>query len=228
MTMQTTKAVHLVFGQSSAGTLKIMLRELGLEHQECVLCFSYLFSVGPIWKLHEKSGWNHRIKWFNSRFFSENSLFGDDQDFLDIKEKIRLLQPDMTIYIWTGESAHEQIGLRYALFLLKKQQSIVVINTTRAYTKQFYQPDSQFYLLHMGEMVPEKLALIYEENKANRFITIQERNRYTQEWERLAESMTHYVFGKMVKYIVSKKIITTRLSSKRRNSCIVTNPSKIS
>lgn len=94
----------------------------------------------------------------------------------------------MTIYIWAGESAHEQVGLRYALYLLKECQNIILIHTTQDYTKLFYRPDSQVTFLHMGEMISEDLALIYEKNKEKRVLTQQERNRFTQEWERLAES----------------------------------------
>lgn len=82
---------------------------------------------------------------FKSRQFSVN-----EQDFLDFKEQIRLLQLDMTIYIWAGESAHEQVGLRYALYLLKECQNIILIHTTQDYTKLFYRPDSKSYFSTYG------------------------------------------------------------------------------
>lgn len=61
------KAVHIVFGDSPAGSLKIALEEMGLKDEEKVITFSDIFSVGPVWRLHEKKGLSNRYEWLKKR-----------------------------------------------------------------------------------------------------------------------------------------------------------------
>ncbi|SOC41508.1 uncharacterized protein DUF1835 [Ureibacillus acetophenoni] len=54
---------HIVFGDSSAGSLKLALKELGLNEQERIINLSDLFSIGPIGNLHDSQGVANRFEW---------------------------------------------------------------------------------------------------------------------------------------------------------------------
>ncbi|MEK5392949.1 DUF1835 domain-containing protein [Margalitia sp. FSL K6-0131] len=46
--------IHIIFGASASGSLKFVLREMGLNKEQ-VIAFWDIFSIGPIWKLHEEN-----------------------------------------------------------------------------------------------------------------------------------------------------------------------------
>ena len=75
--------VHIVFGDSPAGSLKIALKKLGLSHQEKIITFSDLFSIGPIWNLHNLQGISNRSKWFR------NHIIIDDEDLYHHEEHFK-------------------------------------------------------------------------------------------------------------------------------------------
>src|SRR5690554_957349 len=70
------KVVHILFGDSASGSLKRALKEMELQDEEKVISFSDMFSIGPVWQLHDEVGLNQRYKWI------KNHLIFDD-DYLD-------------------------------------------------------------------------------------------------------------------------------------------------
>ncbi|MGG4266606.1 DUF1835 domain-containing protein [Peribacillus simplex] len=186
-----SEVLHIVFGQSTSGSLKMSLRELGMENEEQVLCFSDIFSVGPIWKLHDEVGVKQRIDWFRTRFLSEDDYYELDYgtNFNKSKDIVCHVPEETTIFLWAGDSSHEQTGVRYVLYLLNdKRNNIILINTTKAYHEQFKGSTKEYSPLTTGEILPEKLMSIYEKNKTNNPISIEDRRKFHREWELLAEA----------------------------------------
>lgn len=48
--------IHILFGISAAESLKVALKNLGLHKEEKVISFWEMFSVGPVWHLHDEIG----------------------------------------------------------------------------------------------------------------------------------------------------------------------------
>jgi hypothetical protein len=69
--------IHILFGPSPAGGLKVALKDLGLEKKDSVISFWDMFSVGPIRKLHEMDGTGNRLDWMKRLI--------DDRDILDFQ-----------------------------------------------------------------------------------------------------------------------------------------------
>lgn len=167
------------------------LSELGMENEEQVICFSDIFSIGPIWKLHDEFGVKQRIDWFRTRFLSEDDYYEMDygKDFNKTKDKVCHVPEEATIFLWAGDSSHEQTGVRYVLYLLNnKRNNIILINTTKAYHEQFKDSNRVYSPLTTGGIPPEKLKSIYEKNKTNNPIAIEDRRKSHREWEALAEA----------------------------------------
>ena len=100
---------------------------------------------------------------------------------------ISAIRHDIPIIIWAGDNAHEQTALRFVLYLLReKANDVAVINATADYKKLFRIPDKECYPLHTGEIIPEKLAMIYQKNRAAQPLSQEERKKYEEEWEELA------------------------------------------
>ena len=149
--------IHILFGASSAGSLKVALKDLGRYKMEKVISFWGMFSIGPIWQLHEEIGVETRLNWMKNVMNDENEDFHDYMNrFQETINQINSIQEGVPITIWISDSSHEQTGLRFVLYLLKnKKNDILVINTTKKHSELFNKKDIEYTVLHTGEIPPE-------------------------------------------------------------------------
>ncbi|UVI29709.1 DUF1835 domain-containing protein [Paenibacillus spongiae] len=184
--------VHIVFGDSVAGSLKYVIRQLGIENTNKVVSFRDQFSFGPLWRLHEEAGRAHRVEWFRDHINEDLILetgqnLDDDYDTYHqrIMEQIDHIPAEASIVIWSGNNAHEQIGLRYALYLLrKKQNEIFVFNAVEACERRFNTSDQN--IKFAGEIPPEKLQNVFGEIEDNGSIDFETKKLMEHEWLSLA------------------------------------------
>lgn len=182
--------IHILFGDSSAGCLRIALKKMGVYQVEKVISFWDMFSIGPVWMLHEKLGQEARFDWMKNVMSDENEDFLDYiKRFQESVKQIDSIQEGVPIIIWISDSSHEQTGLLYVLQLLKnKDNDIMVINTTKKHSKLFNKKDIEYTVLHTGEILPEKLQVIYEQSKNEPPLSQHERESLEKEWLSLSES----------------------------------------
>ena len=108
---------HIVFGDSPAGSLKFALKESDLIQKENVINCSDLFSIGPIWNLHDAQGINNRYEWLRTHISMDDEwLFTYEKSFQQTLLNIEQIPRHHTIVIWAGENAHEQTALRFILY----------------------------------------------------------------------------------------------------------------
>jgi len=175
--------VHIVFGRSVLGSMKV-----GLPDNEKVIGFPELFSTGPILDLHDNMGLASRFEWM------ENHFLLDGEDVRNEKSRLRnaflavaSIPEHVSVVIWTGDNAHEQTGLRLALYLLKdKGNEVYLINATDVYTALLSEADREYFPIHSGELAPEDLRFIYEHNYPNKPLSMEQRKQFEQDWEALA------------------------------------------
>ncbi|AMA74174.1 DUF1835 domain-containing protein [Aneurinibacillus thermoaerophilus] len=183
------KKVHIIFGVSASGSLRMVLKESGVSGEEKVITFSDLFSIGPVWQLHTEEGREARKEWFTEHFrYSEGDSTHYMQHFQTALNEIYSIPSDVPVTIWTGENAHEQTGLRFVLYLLREKiNTITIINTAEAYKQHFNRQDTRS--LYTGEISTERLQTIYDEiDRLIQPLTIQNRDRLVEEWLRLADT----------------------------------------
>ncbi len=180
---------HIVFGDSPTGSLKIALKESDLIQQENIINCSDLFSIGPIWNLHDAQGINNRYEWLRTHInMDEELLFTYEKSFQQTILNIEQIPSHHTIVIWVGENAHEQTALRLVLYVLKeKTNDIAMININDAYKTHFDRPEIDFTPRHMGELSSKQLKQIYENGKNGNALTQTERKKLEQQWEQLCE-----------------------------------------
>jgi hypothetical protein len=181
---------HILFGDSPAGSLKYALKKMGLSKREKVISFWDMFSVGPVWRLHEKAGQEARFDFMQKVMTSEYDDFQDYQKkFYETINQINSIPEDVPITIWVAENSHEQTGLRYVLYILKnKINDIKVINSTKMVAEKYNRPDLKYIALKTGEIIPEKLGVIYKESKALASLSQHERKALEEEWAGLADT----------------------------------------
>lgn len=182
--------IHILFGASASGSLKYALREMGLDNREKVISFWDIFSIGPVWQLHEENGVKSRFEWMKKCLNDEYDEFPDyKQKFEKAINQINSIPEGVHITIWTSDNAHEQTGLRFVVYLLKgRNVYISLINTTAEYEELFQVKKIKYTPLHSGEIPPEKLQIIYEQGHGKLF-TDHDRENLEKEWLSLAESL---------------------------------------
>ncbi|GAF65140.1 hypothetical protein BTS2_2038 [Bacillus sp. TS-2] len=179
-------AVHIVFGGTQAGSIAQMLKNQNLLEREAVISFDERFSIGPIWNLHENEGIQHRSDWIVNHINLENEQLEDYQEtFIKKIDEIKSIETKAKIVIWVGDNAHEQTALSYILYTLKNHSNeIQCIHATKDY--QEIQPDDTYVPLHIGEMLPESLSIIYDLHKNSPALSAEEKKVYEDNWEDLA------------------------------------------
>lgn len=179
------KAVHIVCGESPAGSLRV-----GLGRENKVIGFPDFFAVGPIQELHDQAGRKLRYEWLRDHLNYPNNFIEKEYEkrFSKTLAEIDAIPDSVPIVIWTAENANEQTGARYLLYLLKeKLNDIFLINTTIAYQQLFNTNEYQYFYFHTGEVHPEKLNIIYQEKLTNP-LTINEKTRAEKEWIALSKT----------------------------------------
>lgn len=178
---QPYHTIHIVFGASAAGGLK-----MALPKDEKVILFSDLFSIGPVQQLHTEKGLEQRKKWlFLHINLDEESTHTYIEDFQQSVADIKNIPEHIPIYIWTANNAHEQTAARFVLHILKeKKNDIRIINISTAFQKLW----PNIIPVHTGELGKDELKTIYKTYKIDQPLTERLRNKYAEEWGKLAET----------------------------------------
>ncbi|MCG7216194.1 DUF1835 domain-containing protein [Paenibacillus mucilaginosus] len=188
--------IHIALGDSPGGSLKIALKApegRKPEHRVLVLRDALPFSVGPLWKLEEEEGREERRRWcmlhINMDDRDEYLLQGEEQ-FLEMRSRLEGIPESLPVTIWAGSNAHEQAGLRFAVYLLRhKENPVFLMDTTSAYAS-LHQTDPNYERRRTGEMNPEELRGIWEMKACCRKLSPEQRQSLESEWLELSGRKT--------------------------------------
>ena len=184
------KIVHLVFGDSPAGGLKLALKEMGVQDEEKVSLFPMFFQSNPFGDCMKKEGLSNRYEWLKNHINMDDEVLDYYQEsFNQTLIVLYDIPQDALIIIWVGENAHEQTALRYVLNQLKnKPNDFFIMNTTSAYENLFNNPDRDFSPLHTGEISHDQMRIIYEKFRTQKAVTPNQRKQLEEEWEQLSSN----------------------------------------
>lgn len=181
------KQVHLVFGDSFAGSLKISLKKLEWENDHKVISFPDRYSIGPLWKLHTPEGQVKRREWFRDNINGECEDDELEQGYVRLFRQLPLIPREATVTIWSSGNANEQVGLRYAVHLLRdRQNELAVFDPAAACYRLFNSPGRSIEYLHSGEIPIDKLVLIMREGTKAERLNDAARIALEHEWQELA------------------------------------------
>lgn len=111
------------------------------------------------------------------------SLANQEHQIMHMIEQLRNLQENKTVVIWCADNAHDQTGLRFALFLLRERKAPVhIVNLTKileesgSYRDQGIAPFAQ-------SLIDYDKYLDIVRNYSNGFILdANQREQYVSEW----------------------------------------------
>lgn len=174
-------SVHIVSPEYVAGSLRV-----GLDNPKTVIGFPDFLSIGPLWNFHVEKGQTLREEWLFDNINYELDDF-EYRNKLNITiHQIVDIPSNVPIYLWYGENADEQIGLRFILYALKnKDNDIFLMNSTELYRKFI---NAEEPILHTGQIDPEILRLLFEQSKKNPPLTQNFRLMLLKEWEALSQT----------------------------------------
>ncbi|WP_169085740.1 DUF1835 domain-containing protein [Paenibacillus sp. PL91] len=180
--------VHIAFGDSFAGSLKAAIKKLGREDTDKVITFRDRYSIGPIWQLHEEEGRTKRQEWFFDHINGRDDEDDNEEMHQSLIRQISLIPPQATITIWSSMNAHEQVGLRYAVYLLRKSlNQVFILSATEACSRLFNRPNLTIEYTHAGEITPDKLQAVLRDRSESMPISGDSRAALETEWLKLAE-----------------------------------------
>lgn len=171
-------SVHMVSTESAAGSLRI-----GLLRPRMVIGFPDSLAIGPIQGLHTEVGLSDRLEWLhdNINFELDDHLL--ENQITNTLREIEDIALDAPVYIWYGNNAVEQIGLRFFLYQLReKVNEIFLINSTEYYEHI----EGQEPIFYTSQFEPEDIKVIFEIDK--RPLSYKEREQYHKEWKQLLET----------------------------------------
>lgn len=190
--------IHIIFGAAAAGSLKQAIREMKQNQIDDIIAFNDIYSIGPLLQLHEHKGQANRIEWLRNVMSNEFGHFDDMvNDQHKMLQQIKEIKAGSRILIWAGSNAHEQIGLRYAVYLLKEKSiELSVINTTTAFDQLFNTNTRRMDIRHSGEITSEKLKVLYRSKQHIHTVSTEERERLQNEWLSFAKKIIRCGYGK--------------------------------
>lgn len=187
---QRKSMVHLVCSMSDAGSLKVALSNLGKHADNEVLSFNDCFSVGPIKNIDRVEGQRAREFWQMEKLsgFMFNHHMNREHQIQRMIEKITAIAKHKTIIIWCADNAHDQVGLRFILHLLKNRtNSVHMMNVSELF--RLNAASMQTNLPHYAQGLLERdvyLNIVNGYEQAEKIVD-SERRRYEAEWLELSQ-----------------------------------------
>ncbi|RJE88459.1 DUF1835 domain-containing protein [Paenibacillus sp. 1011MAR3C5] len=184
----SSRYVHIVCGDSFAGSLKLALRKLGLEAEHKIIVLREHYAMGPLWRLHEAVGLARRGEWLRDHINDEY----DDRDLYDRAEQVTrqlaAIPHDASIMLWSSGNAYEQTGLRHAAYLIKDMtQACYAIAAAETCYELFNRPDLSIRYVHSGEIPDDKLAEVWKAGVRQQ-LDAARRSELAREWLELEQT----------------------------------------
>lgn len=172
--------VHIAFDDSTAGSLKMMLRS---KPGEIVVTLGDNLMVGPLPKDHDFSrSFSTRNKWFQERY---SIAHAEDRKLTMLQAAFDWLTwsqqlIEMPCLIWAGDSASEQLGLRRLLSLIPDHPDVILVNATSILHKQ----NPNIWYRGTFELALDKLQIVLD-TAEHVPLSPQVQAGYRADWQRL-------------------------------------------
>ncbi|PYY29741.1 DUF1835 domain-containing protein [Paenibacillus illinoisensis] len=184
----TCTNVHIVIGDSFAGSMKLALRELGVEETHKLISLRENYAIGPL-SLNSSEGRMERSNWFRNNIIGGFEDYdGFENEYNQLLGKIDLIPEDAGIIIWTSSNACEQVGLRHAVHLLRgKPNAISVLDACVICEELYNRPDAFITYRHSGEIASQKLREAVTRLDSKRTLNSAEIQQLEREWKDITE-----------------------------------------
>ena len=184
----TCTHVHIVIGESFAGSMKQALRGLGLEETHKVITLQEDYAIGPL-GLDSAEGRMERRNWFSNNIIGGFEDYDEfENEFYETLVKLDLIPEGAEIVVWTSSNACEQIGLRHAVHLLHSKPNAISLYDACAVCEELYnRPDTFIHYRCSGEIPSEKLREAISRLDDKKRLDSTDTARLEEEWKVITE-----------------------------------------
>ncbi|SDD37897.1 Protein of unknown function [Paenibacillus sp. UNCCL117] len=155
----TCTHVHIVVGESFAGSMKQALKALGCAETHKLITLRENYAIGPISGLDSPEGRKARSNWFRDHITEAIEAYTTfEEEYKELLDKVEQIPEQAEVMVWTGGNACEQTGMRHALYLLRNKTNSISVNDACAMCEELYnRPDAFITYRHSGEIPSDKL-----------------------------------------------------------------------
>lgn len=193
--------LHIVFEQANVEALQKAM-ELDEQLQGEIVEIKDDFAVGPLGDIYGTEGYQARRDWWKTVL--EFSPYTDQLDIVDDKLAVHNLlkkldeEPDLQVWIWMGQNAHDVSAYYWLMSQLKERQGqiqVLYLNNLPFINEK----GNIFYPTHLWEIQPKEFL---KAKKLARPITLSEFEVDPDEWKKTCQE------NSMVRFLEGGKKIT--------------------
>ncbi|WP_261800214.1 DUF1835 domain-containing protein [Paenibacillus sp. PAMC21692] len=185
----TCTHVHIVIGDSFAGSMKQALKELGCTETHKLISLRENYAIGPIYGLDLPEGRMARGDWFRNNITEAFEAYTEfENEYNELLDKIEQIPEPAEIIVWTSGNTCEQAGMRHALYLLRNKRNAISVNDACAFCEELYnRPNAYMEYRYSGEIPSDKLqkAIVQLEGKGK--LCTADIAKLVREWKKLTE-----------------------------------------
>lgn len=193
--------LHIVFEQANVDALQKAM-ELDEQLQGEIVEIKDDFAVGPLGDIYGTEGYQARRDWWKTVL--EFSPYTDQLDIVDDKMAVHNLlkkleeEPELQVWIWMGQNAHDVSAYYWLMSQLKERQGqiqVLYLNNLPFINEK----GNIFYPTHLWEIQPKEFL---KAKKLARPITLSEFEVDPDEWKKTCQE------NSMVRFLEGGKKIT--------------------
>lgn len=181
--------VHIVTGDSFAGSMKQALKELGWAETHKIVTLGEHYAIGPVNGLDSQEGRKMRSDWFRDNISGAFEMYEDvEEEYRDLLHKLEQIPEQAEVIVWTSRSVREQVGMRHALYLLRRTSNTVRVCDACAVCEELYnRPDASIEYRRSGEITPIKLREALMRTNGSGKLAAEPIARFAKEWQVITE-----------------------------------------
>ncbi|KPD08612.1 hypothetical protein AM501_09005, partial [Aneurinibacillus migulanus] len=181
--------VHIVAGDSFAGSMKQALKGLGWAETHKLITLRENYAIGPLDGLDSPEGRKARSNWFCDNITEAFEAYTEfEEEYNELLDQLKQIPEQAEVIVWTCSNTCEQIGMRHAIHLMRnKRNSISVCDACAVCEELYNRPDTFINYRHSGEIPPKKLQEALIRIDDNGKLSIADITRLRQEWQTISE-----------------------------------------
>jgi len=153
----TCTHVHIVVGDSFAGSMKQAIKGLGWADTHKLITLRENYAIGPLNDLDSPEGRKARSNWFRDNIAEAIEDYSEfEAEYNELLDEIEQIPEQAEVIVWTGSNACEQIGMRHAIHLLRNKRNSISVCDACAICEEL-RPSDFINNRRSGEIHPDKL-----------------------------------------------------------------------
>lgn len=185
----TSTHVHIVIGDSFAGSMKHALKGLGWSDTHKVITLWENYAIGPLGNLDSPEGRKARSDWFRDHITEALETYTEyEEEYGELLNKLAQIPEQAKVIVWADNNGCEQTGMRYAFHLLRgRRNSFAVYDACAICEKLFNRPNARIDYVHSGEIPSDKLKEALLRMEGSGLLSSADVLLLAMEWQAISE-----------------------------------------